>query len=809
MSSDQYRISVVFEGEDKLTAQIKNVNAALAETNSLTEKTAKVVEMMQSRAAGATEAYKALRTELREAAFAANAVERAFKLQHDTLADVIGVAQSVASAVGKLQTMFTQYQVTQIRLIELSERVAEAEKRYADAVAKHGASSEQARKAAEELAKAKRELERATSEAQLQMIGFALQLPSLAKNAFDAAGKITDLMYSLRSTTSVVEAADGAVRGLTGSLGALSAAGAGLASFFARIGAVVAGFASSIGALLAPLAVVPATYYALGQTGAITEDLAKKAMDATDAFAALYPFMWETTDAASSMAPVILENVENMGWFAGETWEVAEAVDQASKKSSVFNSVLKSLASLFKLSGDQVATVVNRVLGLSVIYDEHADLIAKLTKEMGISEEQARALIDALEREALAQRQTAESARAAEQARRQMEEATRRANEELRKSIDALMNYGQVEGPLSGALSRIGNAFDQLGVSIDKLPWHISQAINYFEALNNKIAETERNMKTLKAASELASFGINYLNTMQKISQTLTIDEVQAIDEQIRAYRERLAQLEQQARALPAWRDALRGEIEALRQQIAELERQKQALMASTQLTDEQATTMQRLQAIQSALNLVTQQFSLIQTGLQIAMMGAAESGQSFLNAVLALVDAQADGIVTEQEMKDVLGALGIQFDETGKPVMNLTSFFQKFKEEVLANIEKVQQFRSTLASIDGMTVHTYHYHHVIEVRGEAGGETETAGGGGRPRPYQRGSWFVPFTGLALLHRGEMVIPRDVAEEIRSGRAGRPVTVNVTVNAGGVSDPEQLAQIVSREIARKLRVLAA
>jgi phage-related protein len=36
-----------------------------------------------------------------------------------------------------------------------------------------------------------------------------------------------------------------------------------------------------------------------------------------------------------------------------------------------------------------------------------------------------------------------------------------------------------------------------------------------------------------------------------------------------------------------------------------------------------------------------------------------------------------------------------------------------------------------------------------------------------------------------------------------------PISVNVTINAAGVSDPEQLADIVSREIARRLRSIAA
>jgi hypothetical protein len=36
-----------------------------------------------------------------------------------------------------------------------------------------------------------------------------------------------------------------------------------------------------------------------------------------------------------------------------------------------------------------------------------------------------------------------------------------------------------------------------------------------------------------------------------------------------------------------------------------------------------------------------------------------------------------------------------------------------------------------------------------------------------------------------------------------------PVSVNVVINAAGVSDPEQLAEMVSREIARRLRAIAA
>ncbi|MDW7987081.1 MAG: hypothetical protein RMI88_07735 [Nitrososphaerota archaeon] len=111
------------------------------------------------------------------------------------------------------------------------------------------------------------------------------------------------------------------------------------------------------------------------------------------------------------------------------------------------------------------------------------------------------------------------------------------------------------------------------------------------------------------------------------------------------------------------------------------------------------------------------------------------------------------------------------------------------------------------------MTVHTYHYHHVITVGGEGGGgggeggEARTVWGAPWAPPAQHGAWYTR-EGPYYLHRGEMVLPRHVAEWFRGhGPVTKNVSVNVNINASGVSDPKVLADIVSREIARRLRAM--
>ena len=143
----------------------------------------------------------------------------------------------------------------------------------------------------------------------------------------------------------------------------------------------------------------------------------------------------------------------------------------------------------------------------------------------------------------------------------------------------------------------------------------------------------------------------------------------------------------------------------------------------------------------------------------------------------------------------------------------------EEFRKKMEETRNKVQDFRSTLASLDGLTVHTYHYHHEITVHEEKGG-----GGGGATE--EEAEWWeteygmvphaqhgVRFTheGLYYLHRGEMILPRRVAEWFRRGGfAPRNIVVNVSIHASASSpqDWDEVARIISRKIVSNLRVMA-
>ena len=188
-----------------------------------------------------------------------------------------------------------------------------------------------------------------------------------------------------------------------------------------------------------------------------------------------------------------------------------------------------------------------------------------------------------------------------------------------------------------------------------------------------------------------------------------------------------------------------------------------------------------------------------------------------FMGTAEALTKALEDGTITEEEMKEILEMLGVQFDETGKPVINLKDIMEEFRKKMEETREKVGDFRSELQSLDGLTVHTYHYHHEIVVEGKTGVKKKGGRGGGEEfwktlTPFPRaqlGAWFTR-EGLYYLHRGEMVLPRNVAEWFRRGGAiSRNIVVNVNVNANisGDRDVDELARVISRKIVSNLRVM--
>ncbi|MCS7137417.1 MAG: hypothetical protein NZ941_03500, partial [Candidatus Caldarchaeum sp.] len=255
------------------------------------------------------------------------------------------------------------------------------------------------------------------------------------------------------------------------------------------------------------------------------------------------------------------------------------------------------------------------------------------------------------------------------------------------------------------------------------------------------------------------------------------------------------------------------------------LARVNEALGVSTALTEEQAESVKYLAAAQSVVNYFSQLLSLQQQALQLYMMGASEAGNLLANVVVGLGTALSDGVFTQQEFISLLNVLGVNAQNVAGSLHNvLMTSLQSVKGAIEGNISAVQSFSAALAALNGQTAHTYHYHHQItivetqEVAGGGSGSPAGAGGseaavvhqtGGRFfESYQRGAWYTP-EGLAYLHRGEMVLPRSVAEWFRRGGVSGGFSSKVLikgplVNIEGSADRSDVEYAVS-EVVRLLR----
>ncbi|MEM4185893.1 MAG: phage tail tape measure protein [Candidatus Caldarchaeum sp.] len=243
------------------------------------------------------------------------------------------------------------------------------------------------------------------------------------------------------------------------------------------------------------------------------------------------------------------------------------------------------------------------------------------------------------------------------------------------------------------------------------------------------------------------------------------------------------------------------------------LARINEALGMSTTLTEEQAASARYLAAAQSAVNYVSQLLTLQQQALQLYMLGAVNAGNMLTSVMNSLVNALADGIVTQQEFTGLLNALGVDAaDVAGSLHGMLVKALETTRQAVESNTSSVQNLINTLNSLNGMTVTYRIVEEHVTVTSQSQ-QTETSGeivhqtGGRFFEEYQRGAWSVPWTGPAILHAGEMVLPRNVAEWFRRGGVGHSITVNVNMNVSGISNPDRLAETVSREIVKRLRAM--
>ncbi|MEM2182363.1 MAG: phage tail tape measure protein [Nitrososphaerota archaeon] len=518
------------------------------------------------------------------------------------------------------------------------------------------------------------------------------------------------------------------------------------------------------------------------EMGKITE---KEAMDIAGRTLTLEAIM------TSSLSSIIEKHLQAGEEIPDVLKPLAHSYEELRTQSQKTGDVLVQIAGKFGITSDRALELAKKVLGLELAFDEHADAIKKLTIEYGITEEQARELIEALEREA-------EAAKKAKEEEERHRQAVEDARNTLISSVQALLEYGGAFGPLTSNIRDAEEALRTLTEEGEKVPSKLQDFLKFMTDLNSQFSSLERQARTVSAAQSVAATGASYYSAITQIQEGLIADQIIQLERQI-------DELKQQEEALRQSGDAAKYQIEVIRQQRAELEQQLQKLKDSTQLTVEQAASQERLAGIQQMLGFTSQIVSLQQTALQLAMMGADETANTFMNTSIALADALSDGVITQEEYKNILTMLGVTFDEQGRPVINLKNIMDEFKNKLVETQDQVNSFRETLSKLDGTTIHTYHYHHEITVTGTKKEETEEWIP--RPNVYQAGAWYTP-EGLAYLHRGEMVLPRPVAEWFRKTGSAAMKNINISINITTAGEePTKLADTISRELARRLRAM--
>uniref|UniRef100_A0A7C4I5Q6 Phage tail tape measure protein n=3 Tax=Caldiarchaeum subterraneum TaxID=311458 RepID=A0A7C4I5Q6_CALS0 len=234
-----------------------------------------------------------------------------------------------------------------------------------------------------------------------------------------------------------------------------------------------------------------------------------------------------------------------------------------------------------------------------------------------------------------------------------------------------------------------------------------------------------------------------------------------------------------------------------------------EALGVAEPLTQEQAKSMEYLAAAQSVVNYTSQLLSLQQQALQLYMMGATEAGNMLTAMMQGLAQALADGNITQSEFIGLLGTLGVNAGNVAGSLHEmLVKALETTRQAVEGNVSSVQSLINYLNTLNGQVVRYTIVEEHVTIHSSTGG-TSGSGivhetGGRFFEEYQRGAWYVPRTGPAILHEGEMVLPRAVAEWFRRGGATTVVNVNMSVNFSGERGADA-AEVLSRELVRRLR----
>lgn len=206
MSATERRLRLVFAGDDQSKGAIQSVTSSLKNLQSAVR--AGKQELRQER-----QAFEDSIGAIRERQKQERALSLEFKENHASFFRTVDAMSTVGRTALQVNSIWQNYNLTQLRVREINKEVADSQRRVQEAVRLHGVGSVEARREIEHLNKALEEQKRLNDELPAQYLTMGLSALYAAKPIAELTRKFSVYAQSAR----IAKEASGAVMG-TGAL---------------------------------------------------------------------------------------------------------------------------------------------------------------------------------------------------------------------------------------------------------------------------------------------------------------------------------------------------------------------------------------------------------------------------------------------------------------------------------------------------------------------------------------------------------------------------------------------------------------
>ena len=405
----------------------------------------------------------------------------------------------------------------------------------------------------------------------------------------------------------------------------------------------------------------------------------------------------------------------------------------------------------------------------------------------------------------------------------EMENIIRAMPSDVQNLAQEFMNLQITIQQNSQALMELKNQIDSINISMMENQLQIMKirdaAADRMDLVYEEILKLRDEAKSIyeniQAISEERSIRQQEISILQNIISTR--ERMANVQERITSLQEKLTKAHGDERIEIQEKMAdLQNEYVLLQQRLAAYEQQYQMMVKILEqyglepvaldqtieaLQNELAARQSYLTILQQQIWNLQQEYEQYQKSIQAKQRYGELTVEEQLK-IRELESANRDLRIRQMELQQQYKSLQIEVDTAKNRLQEIMNVIRQKISLINENVKAVNRLIEALNKLNGMKI-TYE---VTEVRRTI---HTREGGAGIPE-HQHGAWNVRRTHIALIHKGEAILPKWFAEPFRrwiGERAFSPqiINVHVNVNTSDISDPTTLAEVVGREIARRLR----